>query len=377
MFGSIIPEPLAIPPTRKFPAGVSTSTEASLGNGSVVMIATAASPPPVLASAADALVMPLCTFVMSSFTPMTPVDATSTAFGSHPRAVDVSAVMLVACARPSGPVHAFAQPLFTTTAVTRPPEAASCSRDTMTGAAIALFVVKTAAALAVVSETINARSSPPFALMPHATPAARKPCGAVIPPLMAHTLLTRAPRARLPSPGRAPSTAPAGAVRRSAGVRLPCALHRSGPPAARVSTWTPSRSGSVTAYWPQCRKSGHAVQSWAIFSGTHTCGTIVKPSLTKCEGWCVNAHSVANPRAAPRRRELRDQPRPNLVSALVLVNDERPDFGHGAAERRELRAGDHHAVAGRDNEAGGVIVRFPRSCGAAGAPIRDCPRSAG
>ena len=44
--GSIIPEPLAIPPTRKLPVLVVTSTDTSFGNGSVVMIASAAALPP-------------------------------------------------------------------------------------------------------------------------------------------------------------------------------------------------------------------------------------------------------------------------------------------------------------------------------------------
>ena len=49
--GSIIPEPLAMPPTLKRPIGVSTRTASSLGNGSVVMIARAASGPPSRVSA--------------------------------------------------------------------------------------------------------------------------------------------------------------------------------------------------------------------------------------------------------------------------------------------------------------------------------------
>ena len=85
--------------------------------------------------------------------------------------------------------------------------------------------------------------------------------------------------------------------------RAPAVDHRW--PAVSGLTCTPARSGSVTAYWPQRRNSGHDVQSWAIFSGTHMCGTIVKPSLTKCDGWCVKAQSVAKPRAAPRRRPAR------------------------------------------------------------------------
>ena len=47
MRGSIMPEPFAMPPTRNEPMSVVTSTAASLGNGSVVMMARAASAPPV------------------------------------------------------------------------------------------------------------------------------------------------------------------------------------------------------------------------------------------------------------------------------------------------------------------------------------------
>ena len=49
--GSIIPEPFAMPPTLKRPIGVSTTTASAFGNGSVVMIARAASAPPSRVSA--------------------------------------------------------------------------------------------------------------------------------------------------------------------------------------------------------------------------------------------------------------------------------------------------------------------------------------
>ena len=118
MFGSIIPEPLAMPPTRKRAApALEISTAASFGNGSVVMIARAASPPPVAASAAAAAVMPRSTFAMSSLTPMTPVDATSTAgrLAAERRGGQLRSCAS-ACVIPSGPVHALAQPLLTTIA---------------------------------------------------------------------------------------------------------------------------------------------------------------------------------------------------------------------------------------------------------------------
>src|SRR5512147_990974 len=93
-----------------------------------------------------------------------------------------------ATARPAAPVHALAQPLLTTMAEARPPEDWTCSFDTTTGAATALFVVNTAATGDGASATISARSSGADGadglrrLMPHATPAARKPLGAVMPP---------------------------------------------------------------------------------------------------------------------------------------------------------------------------------------------------
>jgi hypothetical protein len=50
MFGSIIPEPLAIPPTQNDPRTVATRTACSLGKGSVVMMARAARLPSPCAS---------------------------------------------------------------------------------------------------------------------------------------------------------------------------------------------------------------------------------------------------------------------------------------------------------------------------------------
>jgi hypothetical protein len=126
--------------------------------------------------------MPRATCSIGSLTPMTPVDATSTAVGSIDRALAVSKVISDACDIPSVPVQAFAHPLLTTIAEIRPADACMCSRETRTGAACARFVVNTAAAVDGESDTITARSSLPFALMPHATPAARNPAGAVTPP---------------------------------------------------------------------------------------------------------------------------------------------------------------------------------------------------
>ena len=70
--------------------------------------------------------------------------------GRHESAAAVCLAMVTAWARPSAPVHALAQPLFTTIARAWPPDRSRWSRDTRTGAACARFVVKTAAAAAVV-----------------------------------------------------------------------------------------------------------------------------------------------------------------------------------------------------------------------------------
>jgi hypothetical protein len=116
MFGSIIPEPFAIPPTLNAPCGVSTTTACSLGNGSVVMMARAASLPFAGDSAPAAARMPAMMRSILSVTPMTPVLATRTSSGVQPTAVAVSTAIMRACARPSSPVQAFAHPLFTTMA---------------------------------------------------------------------------------------------------------------------------------------------------------------------------------------------------------------------------------------------------------------------
>ncbi len=185
MRGSIIPEPLAIPPTWKAPAAVRTATAASFGNGSVVMIARAALAPPVADNCETAAGMPRRIASILRFTPMTPVDATRTSSRAQPREEAVSATISRASFIPSGPVHAFAQPLLVMTAWATPLLVASCSSVTSTGAALARLVVNTPAALAGVSVAIKARSGLPDALIPHANPAARNPFGAVTPPSIA------------------------------------------------------------------------------------------------------------------------------------------------------------------------------------------------
>ena len=101
-----------------------------------------------------------------SLTPMTPVDATSTCDGvAADSALRGQRRPSPARARmPSGPVHALAQPLLIDDRARAAAGRAQVALETRTGAACAWLVVKTAAADAGTSLTINARSSPPACL---------------------------------------------------------------------------------------------------------------------------------------------------------------------------------------------------------------------
>ncbi len=254
MCGSIMPAPLAMPPTRKVPAGVVTDTAADFGALSVVMIARAASACAALESAFAASPAPLRSLSRSSWTPMTPVDATSTCSGAHPTMDATKSAELRATARPSGPVHALAQPLLTTTARARPPLRARCSRDTSTGAASALLVVNTPAAAAGASATTSARSRAPVFLMPHATPAARKPAGAVTPPSIC-SIVTPSGRGILttgaPARGKARPACRASCRQRrtgrTAGTDRSSSSRRRLSPAARCAARSRTRTARRTA----------------------------------------------------------------------------------------------------------------------------------
>ena len=116
MRGSIMPEPFAMPPTENVPAGVSTRTANDFGNGSVVMIARVAASDPATSSARPADCTPFRIFSRLRCTPITPVDATSTCSLAQPTVAAVAAAIALAALRPTSPVQALAQPLFTTTA---------------------------------------------------------------------------------------------------------------------------------------------------------------------------------------------------------------------------------------------------------------------
>ncbi|CPU65139.1 Uncharacterised protein [Mycobacteroides abscessus] len=115
---------------------------------------------------------------MGSRTPMRPVEQTSTSPADVASTSATCSAVRCVSAKPSGPVHAFAPPELSTTAVARPSRTAW--RVQATGAANTRFVVRTAAATSSgPSLTTSATSRAPVDLSPAATPAARKPCGVV------------------------------------------------------------------------------------------------------------------------------------------------------------------------------------------------------
>ena len=189
IIGSIMPEPLAIPPTKMSCPAIVARADASFGNGSVVMIARAAAAPWSAASARSATGKPERIFSIGRATPITPVEATSTCGTGQPISRAVSDAISRAARYPSSPVQAFAQPLLTTIARATLSDRSRCSRERTTGAACARFIVKTAAAVAAVSDTRSARSGAPLALIPALTPAALNPAGVVTPPLTTATVM--------------------------------------------------------------------------------------------------------------------------------------------------------------------------------------------
>jgi hypothetical protein len=110
-------------------------------------------------------------------TPITPVEATTTSSTAQSTARAASTAISRASESPASPVPAFAQPALITIARARP--SARCSREISTGAAFARLAVKMPAEAQGPSAATSARSSRPN-LIPAATPAARKPSGAVM-----------------------------------------------------------------------------------------------------------------------------------------------------------------------------------------------------
>src|SRR5215469_4936317 len=107
-------------------------------------------------------------FSMASCTPMTPVEQTKTSLGWQCRRRAVSSTVRTEAAYPCSPVAQLALPAFTITARMRPFDARRFALETVTGAAMTRFFVKTAAAEAGTSLESIARSSAPVFFKPHA-----------------------------------------------------------------------------------------------------------------------------------------------------------------------------------------------------------------
>ena len=85
MLGWIMPLPLEMPPSLTVLPPVSTSAAASLGMVSVVMMAVAAALEPSALNDLTSSGMPAAMGSMGSTWPMTPVEATTTSWGSMPQ----------------------------------------------------------------------------------------------------------------------------------------------------------------------------------------------------------------------------------------------------------------------------------------------------
>ena len=188
MLGWIMPEPLTKPPTwtsyaEPSAAGSLPTKDASLGTVSVVITAQAASwaASGVAARASAAAGTPVSNGPKLSSWPMTPVEATSTSAGLQPSVAATRSAVRRAVARPGSPVAALAFPELRMTARARP--SATCSRETMTGAAQKRLVVKVPAATQVWSATTRAMSRRLGSRRkPACRPAAETPAAAQTPP---------------------------------------------------------------------------------------------------------------------------------------------------------------------------------------------------
>ena len=154
-----------------------------MGTVSVVMTATAASwaASGVAARASSAAGTPSTYGSKSSSWPMTPVEHTSTSEAAQPSFSARNPQVRRAVARPGSPVAALALPEFRMTARAAP--SATCSRETLTGAAQKRFVVKVPAATDFSSATTSAMSRRLGSRRkPAWTPAALMPAAAHTPP---------------------------------------------------------------------------------------------------------------------------------------------------------------------------------------------------
>ena len=138
MFGWIMPEPLAMPPSVHVRPPTSNATATSFFARSVVMIASAASPLPPRESAAASAGMAASMGAGSSGWPITPVEATITSEASMPSACAAAAHMRPATCSPPA-LQVLALPLLHTIACAKP--FCRCARVTAIGAPLTRFCV--------------------------------------------------------------------------------------------------------------------------------------------------------------------------------------------------------------------------------------------
>jgi len=106
-----------------------------------------------------------------SGTPMMPVDEGKTSSGLQLKVLAAAWQVAMAAARPSSPAAQLALPALMAATRMRPAVAARCCLSMISGAAMTLLEVKTAAALAGVSATMSAKSVRPDFLRPALTAA--------------------------------------------------------------------------------------------------------------------------------------------------------------------------------------------------------------
>ena len=355
MRGSIMPEPLAMPPTRNAAATrCVTSTAYSFGNGSVVMIARAAAAPPSAASAATACGIPARIASILRLTPITPVDATSTCSSLQPTALggELRHLLRVGHALRAGAGVG----------------AAAVGHDRLRAAAARRQVILAEIDRRGLGEVHRE----------HAGGGRRR-------------VADDQREVRLAA-GLDAAVQPAGAEagrRGDAALDRPHVRHGRGGAHVRSDVRrrrfddacrTSDRARSTIAYWPQLRNSGHELQSCAIFSGTQVCGTIEKPRRTKNAGSCANAHRRGEAvTARPRRQRPRPSARRGHGAALRgSTTSERTSAtvcDSGASSAQPTMRSPAAEVDG-DDEARRVDGQLVERRAAAGGPLRDAPRSA-
>ena len=179
-WGSIIPTPLAMPPSVTGRPLISTRRAASLGRVSVVMIASAAARPPCGESAFTSLGSAGRIRSMGSGTPMTPVDAMSTCWGGDAQEIAHQARHLAGVAKPLlARAHVGAAARGQDGLGRRLPGRAPRRRD---GRALHLVGGEDRGHPRRRRGVTRARSFLPLGLIPAATPPARTPGTAVTPP---------------------------------------------------------------------------------------------------------------------------------------------------------------------------------------------------